>query len=144
MSEASQFEAQYKGNFKGVMRWPQLDDLWQVVKSKSDDNWYIYAVGETPPTQQSSAEKLHDFLDKLTGLLKNDHGEDYCGVVYADDVNNPSIIKVFDPNNLGASCGSCGMQVFPGWILSKTKPDDLHVMMPPPNGRRRWWSKIFS
>ena len=144
MSEQSEFETKYKGNFQGVMRWPQLDELWQVLKTNKEDSWYVYAVGEAPPSEESNATKLHDFLDQLTTLLKNDHGEDYCGVVYADNLKNPSMIKVFDPNNLGVSCGSSGLQIFPGWIISKTKPDDLHVMMPPPNGRRRWWNKIFS
>jgi len=144
MTEVSQFESGFKGNFKGVMRWPQLDDLWKKLRLNTNDEWFVYAVGEQPPTEPASGEKLSTFLDELTNLLKNDHGEDYCGVVYTDDFTKPTMIKVYDPNNLGASCGSSGLQIFPGWVMSKTKPDDLHVMIPPPNGRRRWWSKLFS
>ncbi len=33
---------------------------------------------------------------------------DYCGIVYADDSENPTLVKVYDLNNLGPSCGSCG------------------------------------
>ena len=144
MSDLNQFEILFKGSFKGVMRWPQLDDLWSQIKINKGDAWYIYAVGEAPPEEVSSTEKLHRFLDELTSLLKKDHGEDYCGVVYADNLSNPSIVKVYDPNNLGSSCGCSGLQVFPGWVISKAKPDDLKVIMPPPNSRRRWWSKLFS
>ncbi len=138
------FEQAFKGNFKGVLRWEQLEELWQKVIASADDGWYLYAVGEQPPQQKQSGEKIPHFLQHLTELLKQEHGEDYCGVVYADDFQQPSIIKVYDPNHLGSSCGSSGLQIFPGWVISKSKPEDLNVMMPPPNNRRRWWKRIFS
>jgi len=38
--------------------------------------------------------------------LRADHHESYCGIVYADDLDKPRLIKIYDPNNLGSSCGS--------------------------------------
>ncbi len=38
-------------------------------------------------------------------------------VVYVVDRETPKKIKIFDPNNLGASCGSSGFTVLPGWVL---------------------------
>ena len=93
----------YKGKFFGVLRWHQLDDLWAIIKD-SDESWYLYAVGEIPPKESVSKEKLNEFIDEIDKLLRREHDEDYCGIVYANSLSNPSLIKIFDPSNLGTSC----------------------------------------
>ena len=95
----------FRGKFTSVMRWPQLDEFWQTLKQQVDDSWHIYAVGDTPPETPVSKEHLLKFIDEIDVLLHKDHDEDYCGIVYIDDKDTPSYIKIFDPNNLGVSCG---------------------------------------
>ncbi|MCK7500047.1 MAG: hypothetical protein MZW92_64195 [Comamonadaceae bacterium] len=35
-------------------------------------------------------------------LLRKEHREDYCGIVYADDLRPAdACVKIYDPNNLG-------------------------------------------
>jgi len=74
-----------------------------------------------------------------------DHGEDYCGIVYVDNKQQPSLIKIYDPNHLGSSCGSSGAPPpLPGWTISLEQPCDLQLAFAPPANRRRWWQNIFS
>ncbi len=133
----------FRGRFSSVLRWEQLDDFWNTLKNQADDNWYIYAVGETAPTQTCSADQLIRFIDEMDVLLRKEHEEDYCAIVYADDHDSPGFIKIFDPNNLGVSCGFSENPPLPGWVLSKIQPIDLENALRPDNNRRRWWQKIF-
>ena len=137
------FLAAFDGKLTGAMRWPQLDQLWRAVRDRSDRGWYVYAVGEAPPAEPVNAERLDVILGELDVLLRKDHDEDYCGIVYADDFASPSFIKVYDPNHLGSSCGASGQRVLPGWVLSTMPPVDLQAVMPPPGNRRRWWRRLF-
>ena len=137
------FYKAYKGSFSGIIRWHQLDKLWaQVTKNKTND-WFVYAVGEQPPAQVMVAEEVKYFIREVDQLLRREHDEDYCGIVYADNCEEPAFIKIFDPNNLGTSCGSSGIPPLPGWILSKIKPVDLPSAFPQPGNRKRWWKSLF-
>ena len=133
----------FRGRFSSVLRWEHLDDFWSALKSQADDQWYIYAVGEDAPTETSSSEQLLTFIDEVDVLLRKEHEEDYCAIVYADDHDKPSFVKIFDPNNLGVSCGFSENPPLPGWVLSRIPPVDLENALRPANNRRRWWQKIF-
>ena len=134
----------FKGSFVSAMRWEQLDRLWQVLRERAGLGWYLYAVGEEPPRKSADAEQVEHFIARIDELLRNEHEEDYCGIVYADDMENPTFVKIFDPNNLGVSCGFSDNPPLPGWVMSLMPPTDLQVAMPPPNNRRRWWQKLLN
>jgi hypothetical protein len=133
----------FKGRFTSLMRWHQLDNFWQNLKLKVDDGWYIYHVGDTPPESPVERKKLLEFIDEIDTLLHEEHEEDYCGIVYTDDMDNPSYIKIFDPNNLGVTCGFSEKPPLPGWILSRIPPVELEEALYPAANRRRWWQRIF-
>ena len=141
--QPSEFLIAFRGSFSGILRWPQLDSLWQVLKSDADGGWYIYAVGESPPIEQATESQLLTFVSEIDTLLRKEHDEDYCGVVYVDDKERPSYIKIFDPNNLGVSCGFSDNPPLPGWILSKLAPVDLPNAFPQVGTRKRWWQRVF-
>lgn len=133
----------FRGHFTSMMRWHHLDEFWANLRQQADD-WYIYAVGEEPPEEVASEEHVLKFIDEIDTLLHKEHDEDYCGIVYSDDKEKPTFIKIFDPNNLGVSCGFSDNPPLPGWILSRIKPVELESALNPPNNRRRWWKKVFS
>lgn len=140
-AQATDFLDRFNGGFTGILHWHQLDRLWESVAS--GEGWYIYPVGEMPPDAPADSERLRDFLRGIDRLLRAEHDEDYCGVVYVDSPQAPSLIKIFDPNNLGSSCGSSGLRVLPGWVLSLARPVDLPAAMPPTRSRRRWWQSLL-
>ncbi len=138
------FRTAFKGSFSGILRWEQLDKFWQRLREDAAGDWYLYAVGEVPPTVTVNSEEVLRFIEEVDLLLRSEHGEDYCGVVYVDDTESPSFVKIFDPNNLGVSCGYSDNPPLPGWILSKLRPADLQVQTPLPGNRRRWWQRLFA
>lgn len=133
-----------EGRFESLMRWPQLDDFWKTLRNQLDDGWYIYAIGEPAPSHTSSVEQLSTFITEIDALLHKEHDEDYCAIVYVDNQQKPTFIKIFDPDNLGVSCGFSDNPPLPGWVLSKMKPINLQEALRPTNNRRRWWQAIFS
>ncbi|MDV3237236.1 MAG: hypothetical protein LOY58_00080 [Gammaproteobacteria bacterium] len=137
------FYGAFKGTFYGVLRWPQLDALWEALRDDAAGGWFIYAVGVEPPTEAVGPEKLREFVAEIDTLLRREHDEDYCGIVYTDSFEQPSFVKIFDPHNLGVSCGYSDNPPLPGWILSKIPPIDLKAPDLPGN-RRRWWQRLFS
>lgn len=133
--------AQFRGSFTSALRWPQLDALWERVRA-SPDGWYVYAIGEPPPAEPAPRETLLRFVDEIDALLRREHDEDYCGIVYADVPAAPTMIKIYDPNNLGVSCGYSTNPPLPGWVLSHLAPIDLPAARQPA-GRRRWWRRLL-
>lgn len=143
MSDSSEYLRQFKGRFVSTLRWEQLDALWAVLREDAQGGWYLYAVGESPPARPATGDQVASFLDEVYRLLKDEHEEDYCGIVYADDLRSPGFVKIYDPNNLGVVCGFSETPPLPGWTLSKVVPEDLRTAMPPPGNRRRWWRRLL-
>ena len=137
------FRQAFRGRFISILRWEQLDEFWEVLNRDATGAWYIYAIGEPPPTQPASDEMLKTFILEIDQLLRREHDEDYCGVIYTDSLEAPAFVKIFDPNNLGVSCGFSDNPPLPGWILSRLKPVDLQSAVPLPGNRRRWWRRLI-
>lgn len=141
--QENDFNQRLDGRFVGVLRWDQLDDLWQTLEN-SGKPWYLYQVGSEVPEQPLDGETLKTAIRELDQLLHQEHDHDYCGIVYADDLANPTLVKVYDPNHLGASCGSAGYRIPARWFFSLQKPSEVHDQAPTPNNRKRWWNRLFS
>ncbi len=139
----SEFRKMYRGYFRGVLRWHQLDALWDAVEH-TPEGWYVYFVNQPLPEEPVAAYELQQFLREIDNLLRTEHDYDYCGIVYADSLESPCMVKIFDPGHLGASCGSSGQIIPPRWILSRMKPELIEDSAPIPANRTRWWQKIFS
>lgn len=137
------FLTTFGGSFVSMLRWPQLDTLWETLGQQAEAGWYAYAIGEPPPSATLSAAELKNFVREIDALLRREHEEDYCGIVYVDEPRNPRLIKIYDPNNLGVSCGFSENPPLPGWTLSLDPPCDLEQARPAPANRRRWWKRLW-
>lgn len=141
---ADEFLRAFRGSFTSALRWHQLDALWGRLREHAGEPWYLYAVGEPPPTRASTREQVLRFVAEIDGLLRREHKEDYCGIVYADDLDRPRFVKIYDPHNLGVSCGFSDQPPLPGWVLSQLPPCDLPATRVLPQSRRRWWRRLFT
>ena len=141
-AQTDPFLAAFRGRFTSALRWPQLDALWAVIREKGGDDWYIYAVGQPPPQLPATEQQLGEFITRIDALLRAEHQEDYCGIVYADDPRDPAFVKIYDPHNLGVTCGYSTSPPLPGWVISKLRPCDLPATRPGA-ARRRWWHSLF-
>ena len=130
------FQRALSGMLYGVMTWDQLTQFWDKVDAGA--GWYLYAVGTEAPTQRADAEHVKKFILEIDSLLRKEHQEDYCSIVYADNLDKPSFVKIYDPNHLGSSCGSSKQPTLPGWVMSQIPPATLDSIVVP-QGRKRWW-----
>jgi len=138
------FYESFKGSFTSCMRWDDLSTLWETLKQRSNQPWYIYAIGEALPENPSNSDELLLFISEIDSLLRKEHQEDYCGIVYADDKNSPSFIKIYDPNNLGVSCGFSDNPPLPAWIISLIPPKPLEDKSVLTQQRKRWWQRLLN
>ena len=134
--KSADFDNRLNGTFSGILQWQQLDELWMRVKQ---GEWYFYQVGEALPMAKLHGEELQRRIDALDALLRKEHDYHYCGIVYANDVEHPTLIKVYDPNNMGSSCSGNAAPSPPGWILSTKQPSLIDISTPSTNSRKRWW-----
>lgn len=141
-NQSRDFEQILNGMLFSLLTWQQLEAFWNTIDRSA--GWYIYAVGENLPAKPSSAEEADIFLRQIDELLHREHDEEYCGIVYTDDLEHPSLIKVYDPNHLGASCGSSKQKVLPGWIMSTMPPVEIGIPAVVPANRKRWWQAFLS
>jgi hypothetical protein len=137
------FLAAFRGSFTSALRWSDLDALWLRLRADAGGGWYLYAIGEPPPAVAADASSVERFIDEIDVLLRREHDERLCGIVYADDLRIPSLVKIYDPNNLGVSCGFSTNPPLPGWVMSKLPPVDLPATQLVPKARRRWWQALF-
>jgi hypothetical protein len=144
MDSADAYIKTFRGRFSGIMRWAQLGELWNKVRADAAGGWYIYAIGESPPEAPADGDQVRRFLEEIDSVIRKDHGEDYCGIVYTDSREHPEFVKIYDPNNLGVVCGTSENPPLPGWTLSKLKPVNLPQAFPVPANRRRWWRRLFN
>src|SRR4030067_698020 len=88
------FQRALYGMLYGIMRWDQLTQFWAKVDAGA--GWDLYAVGAEAPAQPADAQHVIKFMRDLDSLLRREHQEDYCGIVYADNLDQPSFIKIYD------------------------------------------------
>lgn len=132
-----EFDRLFEGTLYSLLSWAQLSAFWERLDPAG--GWYLYAVGEARPETPADAEHVTAFIQRIDELLRKEHHEDYCGIVYADDLKDPRMVKIYDPNNLGTSCGSGKHRILPGWIMSRMPPSDLDAPQFVPQNRKRWW-----
>ncbi|EIJ42664.1 hypothetical protein BegalDRAFT_1790 [Beggiatoa alba B18LD] len=137
------FEQHYKSRFSGILRWAQLEALWEKVQAQPD-GWYVYCVGDTVPQHPVATDYLSQFIEELDELLRYKSKGDFCGLIYADNVENPAMIKVFTPQQLGSGCQISQEPIIPRWLLSKIPPHSLDKLNTPKQKQFRWWQNLFS
>jgi hypothetical protein len=137
---SQEFLQRMKGAFRGMLHWHDLDALWVAVRT-NPEGWYVSMVGEQPAQQTMPADALDRFIDEVDTLLRREHECSHCGIVYADDIEQPTFIKIYDPGNIGSSCSSTAAP--PRWILSRSQPVLVEDAAPLPGNRRRWWQKLL-
>ena len=131
------------GLLKGILRWPELDTVWERLHHRNDGGWYIYTIGRPPPCAPASPGEFEGFLVEIRQRLQDEHKEDYCGIVYVDSSDDPSFLKIYDPGNLGMVCGSSVAPPLPGWTLSRVAPVNLEALTLRAVKRQHWWRRIF-
>lgn len=141
MTNSNDYQQAFNGSFVAILRWPQLDTLWQTVRSQQQA-WWLYRPQQPLPQAAMNHDELDHFLHELDTQLHEEHDHDYCGIVYVDNPEQPTYIKVYDPSNLGVVCGISQGKPLPGWILSHLRPESLAESTPAPN-KRRWWQGLL-
>ncbi|VFN03966.1 MAG: hypothetical protein BECKG1743D_GA0114223_110381 [Candidatus Kentron sp. G] len=95
----SHFEERLWGNFSGVLRWTDLDALWEQLLT-DPEGWYLYEVDKNVPQATVEPHELGHILQDIDRILREKHKHDYCGIVYVDEPTRPGMIKIYDPENL--------------------------------------------
>ena len=134
--EAAAFRARLGGTFQGVMRWEGLDALWSRLRL---GRWFVYQTDLAPPAEPLDGDALAARLAEIDAELRREHAYDYCGIVYVDDPEAPTLVKVYDPANLGTSCSHGDAPIPPKWILCTARPASIAREAPAPAFRWRLW-----
>ncbi len=133
---------QFQGRFIGIMQWDDCNALLQKLIDQPHD-WYLYDTLLDVPETTISADKFSAHINEIKTTLTNEHQERYCGIVYTNDLDSPTFVKIFHPNNLGKSCGSSEHPPIPQWLLSKTQPVDIVEKFGPPPEEQGFVSKFL-
>ncbi len=124
------------------MQWEDCHTLLQNLLDNPND-WYFYDTLEVMPESTIAAEDFIVKINDIKAILDIEHKERYCGIVYTNDLKNPSFVKIFHPNNLGKTCGSSENPPMPQWLLSKEKPMDVVAEFGPKEESESFASKYL-
>lgn len=116
----------FNGKFHGIPTWEGFDRFWDLFAATGGE-WYVFnPEGDAPsapePGLAAVLTEAHDCVTDVRGM------RNFCGTVFADDLADPSFVKVFDPWKMGAACGSSGERVMPRWVFSRMAPDALPLL----------------
>ncbi|CAB5502790.1 hypothetical protein [Bathymodiolus thermophilus thioautotrophic gill symbiont] len=134
--------AQFQGRFIGIMQWDDCRALFDKLSSNPND-WYVYDTSKVAPKTVTNTNDFLDTINNIKKIIKSEHQERYCGIVYTNNLDNPDFVKIFHPNNLGKSCGSNENPPIPQWLLSKIKPVEVMVNFNSPSKKKGFISKYF-
>ncbi len=105
----------------GLLAWEDVAAVFaRVVMERS--GWWIYDTQESVPAEPEDPGRLAERVGEIEAFLRRYQKADYCGFVYVDDKDAPSLIKVFDPRN-ASSCSLGSPQ--PAFTVSRLKPEKL-------------------
>ena len=114
----------YQGAFTGILKWEDMDALWEVL-ARAPDGWHVFDPEQEAPGAPLEAGDFVAFLEEARGLLETRRDLEHCGAAYVDDRMAPSFVKVFDPTGMGSSCSISGAPILPRWIVTQMAPDSL-------------------
>jgi len=123
----------FQGRSSGLINWKDVDALW-VQLSSQPEGFFVYDFEAAPPTTPLPAFDFARFLPKAEALVNERRDRSHSGAIYIDSLTAPLFIKIFDPTNMGTSCGGDHEMVFPRFTLSKIKPDARPTPTPKPKG----------
>ena len=123
----------YQGRASGLLTWEDVDALWPRLAAHPS-GWYAYDLETTPPEAPLSGADFSAFLPQAQTLVNQRRDRSHSGAIYIDNRDRPAFIKIFDPTNMGTSCGGDHEMIFPRYILSKIKPDPRPAPRPEKKG----------
>lgn len=138
----SDYIDEFQGRFIGIMQWDDCHELFNKLIDQPTD-WYLYDTMTTVPVSTVDSQNFKKSIHDIKNILTEEHQERYCGIVYTNNLESPSFVKIFHPNNLGKSCGSSEHPPIPQWLLSKTPPVDVVEKFGPPKEEKSFVSKIL-
>ena len=132
----------FKGRFVGIMQLDDCDQLLQTLINLPND-WFVYDTLQAMPSKCLDADDFVKKVKQINSIVDEEHDERYCGIVYADDIKNPTFVKIFHPKNLGKTCGSSENPPMPQWLISKEEPMDVVAEFGPKEESEGFVSKYF-
>ena len=138
----SDYFDKFQGRFIGIMQWDDCNALLQNLIDQPND-WYLYDTLKEAPTQTIAVDDFINRIKEIKEILSSEHQERYCGIVYTNDLERPTFVKIFHPKNLGKSCGSSEHPPIPQWLLSKTKPKNVVEKFGPLKEKQGFISKFL-
>ena len=112
----------YLGHSTGLLTWPDIDTFWETL-ARNPSGWFVYDLSSTPPKTPLPEAGFPRFLDTAKTLVNTRRELSHSGAVYTNNRATPTLVKIFDPSNMGTSCGGGHALVLPRYILSKIPPD---------------------
>ncbi len=112
----------YQGSFSGLMNWQRVEEFFDAL-AENTEGWYVFQMDGPLPEAPLNAAEFKTRLAEMRDLTLTYRDASHCFSLFADHQTDPQFIKVFDPGNLGASCGSSGSRIYPRWTVSRIKPD---------------------
>lgn len=111
------------GTLAGVIDWPILDQIWQAIRDSDHSRWRFFdndtpLPGDKQPPVVANSSDLAASLNALNDYLRHAHPHDYCGLVFADSLTAPTLIRIFDPKFLTSMCNIYGNTPAPSWVIS--------------------------
>lgn len=101
------FEEKLRGPLHGLRLWADWERLQHHLPGRSELGWYAYAAGTELPDHPHAPAALETLLAEIDRLLRHDHDEAYPGIVYVDDRDAPSLVRIHDPSQ-PVSCPAAG------------------------------------
>lgn len=140
----SEFTERYWGRLAACLRWSHAEAVAERL-AVAEGPWY-WAEPENDPvpvqelTPKEAADRFRERVAEMRRLKKGD----YCNLIFADDPEDPGLVKLFHPKRAGDACRVGGDPIPPWGVLSRW-PVDKSVFAPAQSGEDtpRLWQRVL-
>lgn len=136
-SETDDFQQAMQATDVVIRSWDELDELLARLHGCASTGWYVYQVGDTPPEAPLESQPMHRFLLDIDASLRLECDQSSCGIVFVDDLQRPTFVKVYHP---GAEVEDAG-KTLPVWTISRLKP--VETVSPALANKKFGWRSLF-
>lgn len=112
----------YQGAFSSLLKWEDVDAFWGQLAA-TEAHWYVFEKEKAAPQSPATEAQFSEILKAAEALVNARRKLSYSGAIYLDSPDAPSMIKIFDPVNMGSVCACSGERIMPKYILSLATPE---------------------
>jgi hypothetical protein len=123
-NDMSKYHFQFEKPLWGLLQWEDWERLIKSIR-KHDEKWHVHFIPNSHPVEIVRGAELAEMLVEINDLMQKKCKCKFMNNIYVDDLDSPSLIKIYENNEVACSHEMSSHRGGPLWILLKPDQDNV-------------------